>query len=102
VNPAGLEAARALGEASKLCPHPAARARAVVVVQKANGSMALCLACKRGFERIIAGWNAGQLGPRQVVAQVVDLGYTPRDGAALVLGLMARRLRVRLGFREAA
>lgn len=90
-----LEAGRAVAGATELCPHPAARERAVVVV----GRYALCQACKRGFERINAQFAAGQVGPREVVAQVVEMGYSRRNAAAYLLGLVARRLRVRLGFR---
>jgi hypothetical protein len=91
-----LEAGRAVAAATELCPHPEARERAVVVV----GRYALCQACKRGFERISAQWDARQLGPREVVAQVVEMGYSRRNAASFLLGLVARRLRVRLGFRE--
>lgn len=102
--PAGAAAAAAaVADATESCPHPEARARAVVVVQKRKGTMALCLACKRGFERIIAARKAGEIGPAEVVAQVVAMGYDRRNAALFLLGLEARRLRVRLGFgREAA
>jgi hypothetical protein len=92
-----LAAGQAVAAAREFCPHPAARERAVVVV----GRYALCQACKRGFERIGQQFNAGQLGPREVVAQVREMGYTRRNAAAYLLGLVAGRLRVRLGFREA-
>lgn len=92
-----LEAARAVAEATDQCPHPESRARAVWVVPKGRGTIALCRSCKDGFLRIIREFDAGRIGPRQVVAQVVEMGYTRRDAATLLLGMVARRLGVRLG-----
>lgn len=95
-------AGAAVAAARELCPHEAARARGVVVVPKGRrGSIALCIPCKRGFERIVRQFGAGELSPRELVAQVVEMGYSRTDGALLLLELIARRLRVRLGFREA-
>lgn len=96
-----LEAGRAVAEATDHCPHPEARARAVWVVPKGRGTIALCRACKDGFRRIIREFDAGELPPALVVAQVVEMGYSRRDAVALVLGMVARRLGVRLGFVKA-
>lgn len=74
----------------------------MVVVPNGRGTMALCLACKRGFEQLGRDVLADRIGPREVVARVVEMGYSRRDGAAFVLGVYARKLRVRLGFCEAA
>ena len=87
---------------AEACPHAEARARAVVILQKPGREMALCHACLGGFRRIIAAWNRHELAPRQVVAQVAEMGYSRRDACAFLLGLVADRLGVRLGFREAA
>jgi hypothetical protein len=92
-----LAAGQAVASATEPCPHPAARARAVIVV----GRYALCMACKRGFERIGQQFELRQLGPREVVAQVVEMGYTRRNATFYLLGLVALRLRVRLGFAKA-
>ena len=97
-----ISAAAALAGVSESCPHPDSRARGVIVVRTRRGNMALCQSCYRGLTGIARAADAGELGPRQVVAQVVELGYTRASAAAFVLGLYARRLRVRLGFREAA
>jgi hypothetical protein len=100
--PAGMAAGLAVANATEACPHPESRARAVVVVPMRRGSIALCQACNRGFRSIIAQAEAGQLGPQEIASRVVEMGYSRRRAAEFVFGFYARRLRLRLGFREAA
>jgi hypothetical protein len=101
MNPAALDAARRLA-AAEPCPHPEARARAVIVIPKFRGEMALCLPCKAGFEALVAGWRSRELGPAQVVARVREMGYSRRDAAWFLLDLLGERVRVRLGFARPA
>jgi hypothetical protein len=60
--------------------------------------MVMCPQCLETFQQLTAGYHAGELGAREVVARLLALGYTRTDAARFLLELAAQRIGVRLGF----
>jgi hypothetical protein len=87
------------------CPHPE-RLRGhngslLIQVNGGKGAMNLCLGCKVMFERLIAGWGAGTMGPAVVARSMRQRGYTRLDVARFLLELVTTTLRQRAALRRA-
>jgi hypothetical protein len=80
------------------CPHPDRLKANAILAHGWRRDMVLCQECLRTFQELTAGYGAHSIGPREVVARLLALGYTRTDAARFLLELVALRLRVRLGF----
>lgn len=92
-----------------VCPHPELRSRQVIWVRpdrlieprlwlrhpllalarlfQAPRSMGLCNLCRSELDRLSQGWAAGTVKRPEVVASMLELGYTERDAREFICDL---------------
>jgi hypothetical protein len=93
-----LERAGFVDRGDILCPHESARGSCAIRIQGRHRAMIVCPECKDAHQLLIRHWHARQIGPKEVVTAMLELGYTRVDAAQFVLQLAGDSLKVKLGF----
>lgn len=85
---------------AELCPHPGRLESCAIRIDGRRRIFICCPSCLQTFQRLIAQWHGGEIGLRQVGAQMFALGYSRGDVLRFQLQLLGDRIRLRLGLLE--